>query len=87
MYRDYQGQNVSKNNFTGIIGEILALLEEDPALLTNATTIQGALSELDFGSGWRLYLLEETPKVSEAHLEPIQWNYLSSVCRPLTETY
>ena len=46
------------------------LPEEDSALLANATTIQGALSELDFEAGRRLYLLEETPKVSEAHLEP-----------------
>ena len=56
---------------TGIIGEILVLPEEDNALLANATTIQGALSELDFEAGRRLYLLEETSKVSEAHFEPM----------------
>ena len=47
------------------------LPEEDTALLTNATTIQAALSELDFEAGRWLYFLEETPKVSDAHLEPI----------------
>ena len=61
--------NTLSAQLTGVIGEILALSEEDSALLANATTIQGALSELDFEAGRRLYLLEETSKVSEAHLE------------------
>ena len=43
--------------------------EEDAALLTNATTIQGNLSELDFEIVRRLYLLEDTKK-SEIPLEP-----------------
>ena len=62
--------NALSAQLAGLIGEILALPEEDTALLTNATTIQGAMSELDFEAGRQLYLLEETPKVSEAHLEP-----------------
>ena len=62
--------NALSAQLTGIIGKILVLPEEDPALLTNATTIQGALSELDFKACRTLYLLEGTPKVSEAHLEP-----------------
>ena len=36
---------------TGIMGDILALPGEDTTLLTNATVIQGALSELDFEAG------------------------------------
>ena len=36
---------------TSIMGETLALPGEDVALLTNATSIQGALSELDFEAG------------------------------------
>ena len=55
---------------TGIMGEILALPGEDTALLTNATAMQGALSELDFEAVRRLHLLKETPATSEAHLEP-----------------
>ena len=62
--------NVLDAQLTGIIAEILVLLEEDTTLLTNTTTIQGALFDIDFKAGQRLYLLEETPKVSEAHLEP-----------------
>ena len=40
------------------------------ALLTKATSIQGALSELDFEAGRRLHLLEETPRASEVYLVP-----------------
>ena len=55
---------------TEIMGEILALPGEDTALLTNATAMQGALSELDFEAVRRLHLLKETPATSEAYLEP-----------------
>ena len=37
--------------------------------MANATTLQGALSELK--AGRQLYRLEETPKVSGAHGEPL----------------
>ena len=51
------------------MGDILVLPGEDLALLTSATVIQGALSELDFEAGQRLLILE-APKGSEDHLEP-----------------
>ena len=51
---------------TGIIGDIPG---EDTALLTEATVIQGTLSELDFEAGRRLLVLDAF-KGSEAHLEP-----------------
>ena len=38
--------------------------------MNNATTIKRAMYELDFEIGQRLYQLEDTPKVSEAHEEP-----------------
>ena len=52
-----------------ITGEILAMPEEDTALLTNVTSIQGSLSELDFEIVRQLYLLQDT-KPSEVPLEP-----------------
>lgn len=56
---------------SGIMGDILSLPGEDAALLTSATTIQAAVSELDFQAVRRLHLLlEKTPIESEAHLEP-----------------
>ena len=40
--------NALSAQLTGIIGDILALAEENTALFTNVTTIQGASSELHF---------------------------------------
>ena len=52
---------------TGVLGDILALPGEDTALLNNATSIQGALSELDYETVRRLHLLEDT---RTSHFEP-----------------
>ena len=52
-----------------IIEEILAMPDEDAALLADATSIQGNLSEFDFEIVRRLYLLEDT-KATELPLEP-----------------
>ena len=54
---------------TGVLGEILALPDEDAALLNNATAIKRAMYEVDFEIGRWFYQLEDTPKVSEAHEE------------------
>ena len=53
---------------TGVEGEILALPDEDAALLTNVTSMQKALSDLEYEIGRRLYLLEDTTRTS--HFEP-----------------
>ena len=52
-----------------ITGEILAMPNEDAALLADVTTIRGNLLELDFKIVCRLYLLEDT-KATEFPLEP-----------------
>ena len=68
---------------TGIMGDILALPEEDTALLTDAKVIQGSLSELDFEAGRRLLALEAR-KGFEANLEPTV-EPPKSVFQPSTE--
>ena len=56
-----------KAQLTGIVGEILALPDEDAALLNNTTSIKRSLCELNSEISRRLYHLEGTPKVFEAH--------------------
>ena len=63
--------SVLSTQLAGIMGDILALPGEDTALLTNETSPQGGLAKLDFEAGLRLHLLEETPRSSEAPLEPM----------------
>ena len=66
---------------TAITGEILAMPDEDAAILADATSIQGNLSELDFEIVRRLYLLKDT-KVSEVLLEPMHREVTEKISVP-----
>ena len=63
-----EGNRALSAQLTGVLGEILALRDGDAALLNNATSIKRALFELDFETGRRLHLLEDTTRTS--HFEP-----------------